>query len=369
MRGPRFWIAWTVVLGLVVIGSLWALTYPWGDAGGSGVPSASATAPSVSSSDTSSPSPTATALPGLDDSVVAAMGEGWVVTTLVDGSGAVTLAAVDPSGGLYLGPVLPAGSRLLAMLADGRAVVLDPSDGTLRTVALATGDAASLGAGWQDPVVAVPAGADATQILVESGPAGSRTVDAVSTVDGTATRLGDAADRHGLVSSADGTTALTAIGSAPSSIVASTAGADDVSSGAPLGGSACEPEAWDADRQAIVVCADDQTTVWALEPTTATYASAATVPAAGGLAFAVSGSRILVAGSVYGIDGTLKWALPEGAAKATAGIFTGTALALWSPGDDGTAAQVVLVRPTGRLSGVVNVPDGYSGFVQVVAAG
>lgn len=370
IRGPRFWIGLTVVLSVGVIAGLWALTVPFAGSGGGSTTATDSAEPTSSESPSGSSTPTGPTAPVLDSGVLGAIGEGWTLTSAVDSSGAVTVIAIDPSGGVYPGASLSAGAELLAWLADGRAIVHDPVSGELRAevVSVDGGAPLSLGSGWVDPEVAIPADGAVESIMVASGPVTARTIDAVSTATGAATRLADAEARTGLVASADGSQALTAVGEAPADIVLSTSSGDS-SAGTPFGASACEPAAWDAGRQAIIVCADDQTTVWALEPSTATYASAATLPAVEERAFAASGSRILVEGGVHGVDGTLRWELPEETAEATQAAFSGASLVLWSPGSDGLSSQVALVRADGRLAALVDVPDGYNGFAQVVGFG
>ncbi|WP_062200586.1 hypothetical protein [Demequina salsinemoris] len=384
IRGPRFWGGLTAVLSVAIVAALLALTLPYlnegaDDAGvkdDAAVTSASATASDDASASASSPAssdPSATEDVGMDTDqldyqALEAVGEGWALATAVDDADAVTLMAIDPAGGIYQAASLPEGSELLGWLATAQAVVYDPATTELYEVIIVDGTKTSFGTGWEDPEIAIPADGSVEQVFVLSGPEGERTIRAVDTLTGDVDDVADAADRRSPVSSADGATVLTAVGESPVDVVASAAGAADSSLGAPLGGTDCEPSAWEDGRQAIVVCADSDTTVWALEATTGTYAQAATLASSGHLALAASGTRVLVAGSVYGVDGTLKWELPAEAADATAGAFSGTTLVLWSPDKDGLTGSVSLVRSTGELSGVASVPDGYQGFAQVVPA-
>ncbi len=368
IRGPRFWGGLTVVLSVIVVGGLLALTLPYVlDGQDDAAPATSSSAPSATASASASSAPTATAGQyEMDYQALEAVGEGWALATAVDESGAVTLMAIDPVGGLYEGTALPDGAELVGWLATAQAVIYDPATTELYSVVIVDGTETSFGEGWEDPEVALASDGAVEQILVLSGPEGERTVSAVDIYSGEATVLAEAADRHGLVSSSDGTTALTAVGGEPTDIAVSSA-TGEASAGNP-GGAACAPGAWDSGRQAIVVCADEETTVWALEPTTGTYAAAATLPAAGDSALAVSGSRLLVAGSVYGADGAVRFALPDEAADATDAAFTGDILVLWSVGGDGVAERVWMVSDAGKLAGVAGVPEGYVGFAQVFPA-
>ncbi|WP_143338047.1 hypothetical protein [Demequina sp. NBRC 110054] len=374
IRGPRFWGGLTAVLSVVVVGGLLALTLPYvlegrdDAAPASAVASASDPSPTASASASSVPAATTTGDYAMDYQALEAVGEGWALATAVDDAGAVTLMAIDPVGDVYRGVSLPEGSELLGWLATAEAVVYDPSTTEMYEVVIVDGKKTSFGEGWEDPEIAIPADGSVERIFVVAGPDGERAVSAVDTLTGDVDDVADAADRSSPVSSADGATVLTVVGESPVDVVASSSGAADSSLGAPLGGTDCAPYAWEADRQAIVLCADSETTVWALEATTGTYAQAATLASSGDLALAASGSRVLVAGGVYGVDGTLRYELPGDVDDATAGAFSGTTLVLWSPGDDGLPDTIALVKSTGDLSGIASVPDGYVGFAQVVPA-
>jgi len=365
LHGPRFWGALTAILAVGVIAALIALTVPYLWDGESSPASAEGSA-SASHSASVSAEPTASAGSALTEQVISAAGEGWVLAAVVGPDATVTLTAIDPAGGTYPGAVLAEGSELLAWLPGGTALVYEPSAGEVSAIALTDGSTVWSQAAVEDPEVALAA--DGSAVVLASGAAGERVIDALDPSTGEATRLADGADRQGLVSSSDGTAALSAVGDAPASISLGASGQDESSLGTPLGASACEPYAWDEGRQAIVVCADDSTTVWALEPSTGTFAQAATLPSVGGTALAATGSRVLVADSVYGVDGTLRWALPDEAAGATSAVFTGAALAVWTSDGDGLASTVALVRSSGDLSTVVDVPDSFVGFAQVVPA-
>lgn len=364
LHSSRFWFLWTLVLATVFLSLIVAWTMPYiigsSDDDSPWIPSIDPTSHSAS------PTPSADPTEGgvLTEDVLAAVDEGWLlVTEQIAATGAIALRVIDPAGAAYDGVRLTQDTDLLAWLPDGRAVIAEGD--AVDLVDLVDGERTPLGS-WESPMaVADPEGASVYVVArAETG----ATVDEVALADGTVTERMQVPEMSALVASPDGPEILagSASGMWLGTLVDGEATTTTLQPPAASGG--CVPSAWAPGRQAIVTCIDaDETRLWALEATTGAYAEASIRPAAEDLALAVSATRALVAGEVATVAGSPVWSLPEELMGATEAVWTGDALALLMPSEDGASPTLTLLSAAGVETYTRETAAGSGGYLDVVA--
>ncbi|WP_144016074.1 hypothetical protein [Demequina sp. NBRC 110052] len=364
LHSSRFWFLWTLVLATVFLSLIVAWTMPYiigsSEDDSAWFPSIDPTSPSAS------PTPSADPTEGgvLTEDVLAAVDEGWLlVTERIAATGAIALRVIDPAGAAYDGVRLTQDTDLLAWLPDGRAVIAEGD--AVDLVDLVDGERTPLGS-WESPTaVADPEGG---AVYIVSHAATGATVDEVALADGAVTERMKVPGITALVASPDGTELLAGGDSGMwlGTLVDGVTTTETLQPPAASGG--CLPSAWAPGRQAIVTClGGEETRLWALEATTGAYAEASTRPAAGEVALAVSATRALVAGEVATVAGNPVWSLPESVMGATEAVWTGDALALLMPSDDGASPTLTLLSAAGVENYTRETAAGSGGYLDVVA--
>jgi len=417
IRGSRFWLTWTIILGVTFVAGLAALTL-WQWPRTLAVPQSVEVAepsftpsPEVETPEFTHPAPLASI--ALTEEAVDSVGAGWFAVqydSTAPGiiAGPDYLYLVDPGGAVYGDVVLPRDStwRLLALLPDGRSALVaqyanqpkpsaspsvdsDIPEGPaqLRIVDMVTGDQSEVfaspdSAGWVLPRVVLAR--DNVSFLVQHGQS-SRAIDRVSFEGELQGRLVPPvsagtfieAPRDGRIYVQEEASA----GDPDSGSVIVSYGVDSNGTrdrqyhAQPAGYQNCFPEVWPLGRQLIVRCVvDDQTSqLFTLAPATNTYAEASTIqwPTADDFRLDSSASRIAVSRALLDVFGSTLWEVPPEAPTTSFVAWAGDSVVMWgNPQDPTLPASFVRAHrsATGQAAFVLSAYLDAAGFMAVAPA-